>query len=125
MKTTFDLPDSLLRKAKAAAAHQGRPLRDLVADAIAAELANAGAASRELAPRQNAWKAFAARLKKMPDGSVVNPDGVPDEGFFGALDEIRTESHARVPRDPFSARDPTDEVVRRTTRAKTAPSRGD
>lgn len=34
MKTTVDLPDSLLRDAKAAAARQGRTLRDLVAEAL-------------------------------------------------------------------------------------------
>jgi hypothetical protein len=31
MKTTFDLPDPLLRRAKAVAAEQGRPLRDFIA----------------------------------------------------------------------------------------------
>ena len=34
MKTTFDLPDPLVRQAKALAARQGRPLRDFVAEAI-------------------------------------------------------------------------------------------
>jgi hypothetical protein len=38
MKTTFDLPEPLLRRAKAVAAHQGRPLRDLVAKAIEGKL---------------------------------------------------------------------------------------
>ena len=39
MKTTFDLSDALLRKAKAVAAAQGRPLRALVAEAIEGRLA--------------------------------------------------------------------------------------
>ena len=38
MKTTFDLPEALLREAEAAAAREGRPLRDLVADALAEKL---------------------------------------------------------------------------------------
>lgn len=34
MKTTVDLPQSLLREAKAVAARQGRTLRDFVAEAM-------------------------------------------------------------------------------------------
>lgn len=34
MKTTVDLPGSLIREAKAAAARQGRTLRDFVAEAM-------------------------------------------------------------------------------------------
>ena len=34
MKTTVDLPETLLRDAKATAASQGRSLRDLVAEAL-------------------------------------------------------------------------------------------
>jgi hypothetical protein len=34
MQTTFELPDPLVRKAEVVAAHQGRPLRDFVAEAI-------------------------------------------------------------------------------------------
>lgn len=47
MKTTFDLPDELVRKAKALAAQQGRPLRNLVAEAIAEKLAAAVAREAE------------------------------------------------------------------------------
>ncbi|MBA2431911.1 MAG: hypothetical protein H0V56_07325 [Chthoniobacterales bacterium] len=38
MKTTFDLPEALLREAKAVAARQGRPLRDFVAEAMTEKL---------------------------------------------------------------------------------------
>ena len=38
MKTTVDLPETLLRDAKAAAARQGRTLRDLVAEALSEKL---------------------------------------------------------------------------------------
>lgn len=34
MKTTVDIPESLLREAKAVAARQGRTLRDFVAEAM-------------------------------------------------------------------------------------------
>jgi len=54
VKTTFDLPDPLMRKAKALAARQGRPLRDFVAEAIdekllrtASEIADTPAVSAE------------------------------------------------------------------------------
>lgn len=38
MKTTLEIPDDLFRRAKAAAALQGRPLKDLVADGLRKEL---------------------------------------------------------------------------------------
>lgn len=106
MKTTFDLPESLLRRAKAAAAHQGRPLRDLVAEAIDAKLAadsalTAAAKSATAAP-DHGWKAFAARLVKQADGTWVNPDGIDDYRFFQALEDIRAESRRAPFRDAFA-----------------------
>ena len=91
MKTTFDLPDPLMRRAKAAAAAQGRPLRDLVAEAIEARLA----APRPLLQRRgeppaDEWKAFLATLELQPDGSYINPNGIDDEAFFQALEEVRS-----------------------------------
>ncbi len=91
MKTTFDLPEPLLRRAKAAAAHQGRPLRDLVAEAIDAKLAADQAAAREAAKQPNEWEAFKAQLIQQPDGSWFNPNGIDDDGFFEVLDEVRNE----------------------------------
>jgi hypothetical protein len=106
MKTTFDLPEPLLRRAKAAAAHQGRPLRDLVAEAIDAKLAAdgelAGAARSAPAAPDHGWKAFAAKLVKQADGTWVNPDGIDDERFFQALEDIRAESRRAPLRDPFA-----------------------
>ena len=105
VKTTFDLPDLLLRKAKVLAAHQGRPLRDLVAEAIDEKLkhvgGNAVGTTRAIEGRREAWERWKTRLKKLPDGSWFNPDGVEDESFFQSLEEIRREPWA--PRDPFGA----------------------
>ena len=102
MKTTFDLPEPLLRRAKAAAAHQGRPLRDLVADALESKLAANDAVAKADAVRENAWSAFQAKLQKLPDGSCFNPDGIEDTAFFDTLDTLRAERQGWQPRDPFA-----------------------
>jgi plasmid stability protein len=39
MKTTFDLPENLVRRLKLRAVHDGRKLKDIAADALAAGLA--------------------------------------------------------------------------------------
>lgn len=102
MKTTFDLPEPLLRRAKAAAAHQGRPLRDLVAEAIDAKLVADQAAARAAAKQPNEWDAFKAQLIQQPDGSWFNPNGIDDEGFFEALEEVRHERLIQQgPREPI------------------------
>lgn len=102
MQTTFDLPEPLLRRAKAAAAHQGRPLRDLVADALESKLSADDALARAAAEQDNAWAAFTLRLQKLPDGTYFNPEGIADEGFFEALDLVRAEGRAWQPRDPLA-----------------------
>ena len=91
MKTTFDLPDALLRRAKAAAAAQGRPLRDLVAEAIEARLAAPPPPlQRRSEPPPDEWQAFLSTLELQPDGSYTNPNGIDDETFFHALEEVRS-----------------------------------
>lgn len=98
MKTTFDLPDPLIRKAKALAAHQGRPLRDLVAEAIGEKLAHgafgAADAARVGEGRREAWERWRARLRQLPDGTWLNPDGIDDDSFFQSLEELRREPWA-------------------------------
>jgi hypothetical protein len=47
MRTTFDLPDDLMRRAKIAAVKRGSSLRDLVADAIRRMLAEPAAPRRQ------------------------------------------------------------------------------
>lgn len=103
MKTTFDLPDPLLRKAKALAAHEGRPLRDWVAEAIGEKLEDtvggAVCAAKASEGRRGAWERWKTRLEQLPDGSWINPAGIEDETFFEALDEVRREIWS--PREPF------------------------
>ena len=105
VKTTFDLPDPLLRKAKTLAAQQGRPLRDLVAEAIGEklehEVGGALGAAKAGEGRREAWERWRTRLEQLPDGSWFNPDGIEDESFFQSLDEVRREPWAS--RDPFGA----------------------
>jgi hypothetical protein len=103
VKTTFDLPDSLLRKAKAAAAQQGRPLRDLVAEALGEKLADPAGGTVGTAKagegRREAWERWKSRLEQLPDGTWFNRDGIEDESFFESLDEIRRKTW--VSRSPF------------------------
>jgi hypothetical protein len=104
MKTTFDLPDALVRKAKALAAEQGRPLRDLVAEAIAAklEVLPARAGKRPVGTREGrreTWEEWKSRLVRQPDGTWLNTDAIDDPAFFEYIDSLRSEHHER--RNPF------------------------
>jgi hypothetical protein len=123
MKTTFDLPDPLLRKAKAAAADQGRPLRDLVAEALAEKLAALALAKGARRSRDSEWKAFEAKLEKLPDGSYVNPAIPEDDNFAEILESIRAERLSWRPRNPFEGIDFGDEDDASSAPAP-APSKG-
>jgi hypothetical protein len=46
MKTTLDIPESLLREAKAVAAQQGRTLRDFVTEAVNEKLHTQGSGEK-------------------------------------------------------------------------------
>jgi hypothetical protein len=104
MKTTFDLPDPLVRRAKALAAEQGRPLRDLVAEAITEKL-KAPIVSSKRVPigtregRRETWEEWKSHLVQQPDGSWLNTDAIDDPSFFETLDALRSEHHER--RNPF------------------------
>ncbi len=107
MKTSFDLPDPLIRKAKALAAEQGRPLRELVAEALAAKLEApaAGGGGRLIGYREGrreTWEEWRSHLVRQPDGSWLNTDAIDDPAFFETLDSLRAEHHER--RDPFADR---------------------
>ena len=99
MKTTLDLPYTLVKKAKALAAQLGRPLRDLVAEAIDEKLEGAAAGETDIANarevRREAWERWKSRLERRPDGTWFNPDGIDDEAFFQSLEEIRREPWAK------------------------------
>ena len=59
MKTTVEIPDALFRKAKAAAAERGVPLKDLFSDAVQQHLQRGASASSKDEPLAPAWmKAF-------------------------------------------------------------------
>lgn len=98
VKTTFDLPQMLVRKAKALAAQQGRPLCDLVAEAIDEKLTVAAGGETDTANakevRREAWERWKSRLERRPDGTWFNPEGVDDGAFFQSLEEIRREPWA-------------------------------
>ena len=98
MKTTLDLPEPLLRKAQAVAARQGRKLDDLVAEALAEKLTATAGIGSNTQPRANEWIAFESTLVRMPDGSVMNPNGIADEGFFADVEAARTHPYAFLPK---------------------------
>ena len=94
MKITLDLPETLLQRARAAAAQHGRPLDQLVADAVEVKLAEDEAAVRAAEASENALAAFAAGLQRLPDGSLFNVNGIDDEGSFETLDALRAGRRA-------------------------------
>ncbi len=106
VKTTFDLPDLMLRRAKALAARQGRALRDLVAEAIDQRLITEPSEVTDHAEaresRRKSWAAWRARLVQEPDGTRRNPDGIEAESFFDDLEHIR--------REPWAFRGPLDDA---------------
>jgi hypothetical protein len=105
MKTTFDLPDTLLRRAKALAAEQGRPLRDLVAEALTEKLGSPRTPvgkhpSGRREGHRETWEEYRSRFELQPDGTYRNMDAIDDESFYRALEEIRRRPFER--RDPFA-----------------------
>lgn len=60
MKTTLELPDSLFKRAKATAARQGRPLKQLFEEALAEKLA-----ALDKAGKDKPWMALAGGLKHL------------------------------------------------------------
>jgi len=94
MKTTFDLPEDLVRRAKALADEQGRPLRDLVAEALSERVtAPSGGAGRlpvgQREGRRETWEEWRRHLVQQPDGSLLNTDAIDDPTFFEYIDSLR------------------------------------
>jgi hypothetical protein len=70
MKTTLEIPDPLFRQAKAAAARQGIPLRELVTEALAAKLSHIPGHDRpwmESFGKLGALRGETARINKIMD----------------------------------------------------------
>jgi hypothetical protein len=61
VKTTLEIPASLFRRAKAAAARQGRTLKQLVQEALSEKIARLDGASRQQKP----WMVLAGGLKHL------------------------------------------------------------
>ena len=78
MKTTIDLPDTLLRRAKARAALRGRPLREYVIEAISEKLE----AEQKGVPGDSGWRSV---FGKAPKRAVREIQSIV-EGEFEAID---------------------------------------
>ena len=97
MKTTLELPDDLMRDIRVRAAQSDRRLKDVVE-----ELLRRGLEAPPESPANDPLHGWLDRLEFHADGSVTNPDGIEDEAFFQALEEIREADRASPPRDPFA-----------------------
>ena len=97
MKTTLELPDDLMRAVKIRAVESNQKLKDFVAAALRTALESSGGP----AP-QDPLEALRARLVFHPDGTVTNPDGIDDPGFFDEVEDFRRRSRLESPRDPFA-----------------------
>jgi hypothetical protein len=78
MKTTVDIPDSLLRQAKARAALKGTSMRDFFVQAIEARLD----AEQKRPRKPHGWRAV---FGKAPKGSAAEVQATIDEEF-GKID---------------------------------------
>jgi len=81
MKTTLDIPDALFRRAKILAAKEGATLRDLISQALQAELDR-----REERGGEPTWKRHVGGTRRYAQADVIN-DAV-DEVFGRVDDEI-------------------------------------
>jgi hypothetical protein len=82
MKTTLEIPDKIFRQAKAAAARQGIPLRELVTGAIADKLGSKPANHRPWMRSFGQLRALrkeTARINKIIDHEFgqVEPEDLP------------------------------------------------
>lgn len=89
MRTTIDIPDDLLRRAKAFAALRGMKLKDLVASLLENGLANpAQSAAPATGHRQPIPVTIAAKGRKIP--VLTNAE------IFEILDRDDDETHGRL-----------------------------
>ena len=97
MKTTLELPDDLMRAVKIRAAATDRKLKDMVE-----ELIRRGLEGSPEQPMEDPLQALKKKLIFHPDGTITNPLGIDDPGFFEALDQIREENHRTNARDSLA-----------------------
>jgi len=74
MKTTLDIPESLLRQAKARAALKGTSMRDFFVQAVEAKLD----AERKIPRKPHGWRAV---FGKAPKGSAAEAQATIDGEF--------------------------------------------
>jgi len=84
MKTTLDIPDALLRRAKILAAKDGLTLRDLISQALQAELDR-----REEQDDEPTWKRHVGGTSRFGQADVI--DDVVEQVFGRVDDEIWKE----------------------------------
>jgi len=81
VKTTIEIPDSLFRRAKILAAKEGATLRELIAQALQAELDR-----REKREGEPAWMRHVGGARKFAQTDIIN--AAVDEAFGQVDDEI-------------------------------------
>lgn len=72
MKTTLEMPDPLFRRAKAAAAERGIPLRQLVSEAVAEKLSARGRGD-------SPWMSSFGKLRPLRKESARIDQAIKDE----------------------------------------------
>lgn len=75
MRTTIDLPDDLLKRAKIAAVERGVTLRDLVGDALERELGHRQSAPSERRTRLPIFRSGAPGTLTITNADITEMDG--------------------------------------------------
>ena len=94
MKTTFDLPDELVREIKLKAVHEGRKLKDAMAELLRAGLAVGAAKAEERTARK---KKSRLPLVKCRHGATAATEMTP-QGVADVLLEQEASWHAETRR---------------------------
>ena len=82
MKTTVEIPDTLFRQAKAHAAQEGKPLKDLFTEGLELRLRLRGT---DLAEREKPWMQAFGGLSKMHNENIKIDNVIRAE--FDQIDE--------------------------------------
>jgi hypothetical protein len=93
MKTTLDLPDDLVKEMKLLAIHEGKKLKDAVADLLRKGLSASSGPSRTLV---KADRAMLKRRKEMTRKFISGEWGVELAGFEEAAEADRRKARQRA-----------------------------